>query len=175
MIHTTRTHFDLWVLNGPGASTRDITNGHRNDGDRVLIGARVSRIFAIKTNIQGVPKISVNKEISITFELMNIVQGLHMFRQTRVNTWGTHGHAILLTIVQKCSAPKNTTKLTPHTPLNGHLFKSYANFLIHTFFWDTLYLWWIYCSVTIIMILPWDYTTRTHFDLWVLNRFDWRK
>ena len=31
-------------------------------------------------NIQGVPKKSVNKEISITFEIMNIVQGLHMFR-----------------------------------------------------------------------------------------------
>ena len=30
--------------------------------------------------IQGVPKKSVNKETSITFELMNIVQGLHMFR-----------------------------------------------------------------------------------------------
>ena len=51
MIHTTRTHFDLWVLNGPGASARDITNGYRNDGARVPIGARVSRIFAIKTNI----------------------------------------------------------------------------------------------------------------------------
>ena len=24
-----------------------------------------------------------------------------------------------------------------HTPLSGHLFKSYADFLIHTFFWDT--------------------------------------
>ena len=31
-------------------------------------------------NVQGVPEKSVNKEISITYEIMNIVQGLHMFR-----------------------------------------------------------------------------------------------
>ena len=31
-------------------------------------------------NSAGCPKKSVNKEISITYELMNIVQGLHMFR-----------------------------------------------------------------------------------------------
>ena len=30
--------------------------------------------------LQGVPKKSVNKEISLTFEIMNIVKGLHMFR-----------------------------------------------------------------------------------------------
>ena len=34
-------------------------------------------ILAITT---GCPKKSVNKEIRLTFELMNIVQGLHMFR-----------------------------------------------------------------------------------------------
>ena len=45
---------------GPGDSTRDITNGHRNDGAgvpigaRVLVRARVSRLFAIKTNISMV-------------------------------------------------------------------------------------------------------------------------
>ena len=37
--------------------------------------------------------------------------------------------------------------MTPHTPLSGHLFKSYANFLINSFFGDTLYKLKLYLSL----------------------------
>ena len=73
----------------------------------------------------------VKQEISISFELMILYKDYICLDTCKhmKDTCQTLGNSL-----DPFSAPKKNN-LTPHTPLSGHLIKSYANFLIHRPHW----------------------------------------